>query len=233
MDGLSFEGCRRVECVADVVAGPWLDALPVASNCVLGDGDVVASLRYMLGVRPAAMQEKPLVCECGKPFSPGQAMKCRCCQGARTVCHDISVESGWRAFVHKSGQASTREPADNDLQGASFLDPALVNGKRVDFHLVDLAGSIGADVLIVDPTAPSYIRRGLDEARLISHCEVAKRNKHVLNGATMVPLAKTNFGKLGPSAQGFLQSLADVACSTVAVDRGSVSYTHLTLPTKA
>ena len=44
MDGLSFEGCRRVECVADVVAGAWLDALPVASNCVLGDGDVVASL---------------------------------------------------------------------------------------------------------------------------------------------------------------------------------------------
>ena len=99
----------------------------------------------------AVMQEKPFVCECGKPFSPGQAMRCRCCQGARTVCHDISVESGWRACVHKSGQASTREPADNDLQGASFFDPALVNGKRVEFRLVDLAGSIGAHVMIVDP----------------------------------------------------------------------------------
>ena len=34
----------------------------------------------------------------------------------------------------------------------------LVNGKRVDFHLVDLAGSIGADVMIVDPTTLSYVR---------------------------------------------------------------------------
>ena len=62
-------------------------------------------------------------------------------------------------------QASTRQPADSDLQGASFLDPALVKGKRVDFHLVDLAGSIGADVMIVDPTAPSYVRRGLMRLR--------------------------------------------------------------------
>ena len=125
---------------------------------------------------------------------------CKCCQGARTVCHDISLESGWRACVHKSGQASITKPADSDLQGASFLDPALVNGKRVDLHLVDVAGSIGADFMIVDPTAPSYIRRGLDEARLISDCVVAKRNKHVLNGATMVPLVMTTFSKLGPSA---------------------------------
>ena len=28
--------------------------------------------------------------------------------------------------VHKSGQASTREPADSDLQDVFFLDPALV-----------------------------------------------------------------------------------------------------------
>ena len=48
---------------------------------------------------------------------------------------------------------------------------------------------------------------------------------------TMLLLVVTTFGKLGPSAQGFLQSLADVACSTGVVDRGSVSYTHLTLPT--
>ena len=127
---------------------------------------------------------------------------------------EIASKKAMRKPIHKSGQASTREPADIDLQGASFLDPALVNGKRVNFHLVDLAGSIGVDVMIVDPTAPSYIRRGLDEARVISDCEVAKRNKHVLNGATMVPLVITTFGKLGPSAQGFLQSLANFACST-------------------
>ena len=103
----------------------------------------------------------------------------------------------------------------------SFLDPALVNGERVDFHLLDMAGSIGVDVMIAGPTAPHNLRRGLNEATLFSNREGAKRNKHVLNGATMLPLVVTAFGKLGPSARGFLQSLADVACSTGVVDRGS------------
>ena len=39
------------------------------------------------------------------------------------------------ARVHKSGQASTRDSADADLQGVSFLGPALVNGERVDCHM--------------------------------------------------------------------------------------------------
>ena len=116
-------------------------------------------------------------------------MRCTCCAGVRTVRHDVSVESGWRACVHKSAQASTREPADSDLQGEAFMDPALVNGKRVDFHVFDLACSVGANVMITDPTAPTYMQRGWDEARLIRECERAKRDKHVLNGATMVPLS--------------------------------------------
>ena len=74
--------------------------------------------------------------------------------------HDLSVEWGWRTCVHKSGQASTREPADSDLQGEAFTDPALVNGKHVDFHVFDLAGSVGA-VMITDPTAPPQIQRGM------------------------------------------------------------------------
>ena len=39
--------------------------------------------------------------------------------------------------------------------------------------------------------------------RLIQECERAKRDKHVLNGATMVPLAMTTFGTLGPSAEAY------------------------------
>ena len=215
---LSAEGVKRLESVADTTAGAWMDAMPVASTCHLGDGDVVGSLRYMLGVCPAALQDRPLSCECGKPFSPGQAMRCSCCAGVRTVCHDISVESGWRACVHKSGQASTREPADVDFQGVGILDPAFVNGKRVDFHVFDPSGSVGADVMIVDPTAPSYSR--LDEVRMFRKFESAKREKHTFNGATMVPLVMTTFGKLGPSAEWYLQTLATVACSTGVVDRG-------------
>ena len=81
------------------------------------------------------------------------------------VCHDVSTESVWRACVHKSGQASTREVANSDLQGEAVMDPASVNGKRVDFHVFDLAGSTGADVMIADPTSPSYVQKGWDESR--------------------------------------------------------------------
>ena len=68
--------------------------------------------------------------------------------------------------------------------GVSFLDLALVHGKSVDFHLFDMAGSIGAVVMIVDPTASCYVKRDLDEARLLPECEGGKRNKHVLNGGS-------------------------------------------------
>ena len=73
------------------------------------------------------------------------------------------------------------------------MDPALVNGKRVDFHVFDLAGSIGADVMITDPTAPFYVQRGWDESRLLRECERAKRENHVLNGDTMIPLCMTTW----------------------------------------
>ena len=46
---------RRLEGVADTTAGPWLEALPVCSNCVLSDRDVVSFVRYMLGVCPSSL----------------------------------------------------------------------------------------------------------------------------------------------------------------------------------
>ena len=61
--------------------------------------------------------------------------------------------------------ASTRESADSDLPGEAFMDPVF-EGKRVDFHVFDLAGSIGAVVIITDSIAPSYVQKGWDEARL-------------------------------------------------------------------
>ena len=64
------------------------------------------------------------------------------------------------------------------------------------------------------------VQKGWGEDRLFRECERAKRTKHVLNGATMIPSVMTTFGNLGPSAVSYLQSLADVACSTGLVDRG-------------
>ena len=86
------------------------------------------------------------------------------------------------------------------------MDPALVNGRRVDFHVFDLGGSIGADVMITDPTVSSYVQKGWDESRLLRECERAKREKHMLNGATMIILVKTTFGKLGPSAESYCRN---------------------------
>ena len=59
------------------------------------------------------------------------------------------------------------------------MDPALVNGRRVAFHLFDLAGCIGAGVMITYPTAPSCVETGWDESRLLRKCWRAKRKKHV------------------------------------------------------
>ena len=41
---------------------------------------------------------------------------------------------------------------------------------------------------------------------MLRECEVANRAEHDLSCAAMVPLLMTTFGKLNPSAQGFLQS---------------------------
>ena len=95
------------------------------------------------------------------------------------------------------------------------LDPAVVNGKRVDFHVFDTPGSIACDATVVDPTAPTYQKK--DEAVLVREVEKGKVLKHVFTGDTMVPLAMSTFGKLGPAAEGYLQTLANVACSTGAV----------------
>jgi hypothetical protein len=59
-------------------------------------------------------------------------------------------------YLDVSAQASTRQPADAHLQGDAVFDPALVNGKRVDFFVLDPSGSVGFDVTVVDPTCPSY-----------------------------------------------------------------------------
>jgi hypothetical protein len=164
------------------------------------------------------MQDQPLTCECGKPFSPGHAMRCRCRAAVHTECHDVAVDCDWRVYVERSAQASTREPADAHLQGDAVLDPALVNGKRVDFHVLDTSGSVGCDVTLANPTCSSYL--GKSGSAWFREAEQAKTRKHVLNGATMVPVVLSTFGKLGPAAAGYLQNFATVACSTGVVDRG-------------
>ena len=70
----------------------------------------------------------------------------------------------------------------------------------------------------MNPTAPSYER--VLESDLFSRKEREKSFKHLLAGASMVPLVMSTCGKLGPSAEAYLQSLAAVASSSGIVDRG-------------
>jgi hypothetical protein len=60
--------------------------------------------------------------------------------------------------------------------------------------MFELSGSNAADVMIVDHTATSYLC--LHAATLFKN-----REKHKLQGATIVPLRITAFGKLGPAAE--------------------------------
>jgi hypothetical protein len=96
----------------------------------------------------------------------------------------------------------------------------------------DTSGSVGCDVTIVDPTCPAY--SGKSESVLFREAEQAKTWKHVLNGATMVTLVMSTFGKLGTAAEGYLQNLATVACSTGVAHRGvwlriSIQYSSCAL----
>jgi hypothetical protein len=65
------------------------------------------------------------------------------------------------------------------------LDPSLLNGKSVHFHVFDLDSTVGADARIVDPTAPFYDI--LNEAQLLNQYEAIKNEKGILNRATLTP----------------------------------------------
>lgn len=90
--------------------------------------------------------------------------------------------------------------------------------KCEDLHVFDLSGNSGDGNMIVALTAASYST--CSEARLPSCYEKLKRDNHALNGATMVPWVITTFGKLGASAEGYIQNLSTVACSTGVAGRG-------------
>jgi hypothetical protein len=113
----------------------------------------------------------------GTPQHPSvlEVFLCEMCQLCleldHPVFHDVAVECVWRAFVERSAEASTREPAAAHLLGDAVLDPALVNGKRVDFHVFDTSAIFGFDVTIVDPTCP-YLWKS--ESVLFREAEQAK-----------------------------------------------------------
>jgi hypothetical protein len=76
--------------------------------------------------------------------------------------------------------------------------------------------------MIVDPTAPSHSSG--DEVQLFRKHETLKCEKHVLDGASMLPLVMTSFGKLGLLLRvtcrvlqqlRALQELLTVACGCV------------------
>ena len=69
------------------------------------------------------------------------------------MCHDTSVELGWPACDDTAGLASTSESADNDCR-ARLPWTQLRSMVSVLSSMLDFSGSIGADVMTIDPTAP-------------------------------------------------------------------------------
>jgi hypothetical protein len=59
-------------------------------------------------------------------------------------------------------QVGRRELVD---LSASHSDASIQGSSVVDLHVLNLLGSVEADVMIVGPTAPSH--RGLDEATFV------------------------------------------------------------------
>ena len=63
-------------------------------------------------------------------------------------------------------------------------------GSVLDFHMLYLAGSIGADSMIVHPTPPSYVERGLYEAGLFRECQAEQRSSfsYPVSSVKLLPL---------------------------------------------
>jgi hypothetical protein len=59
--------------------------------------------------------------------------------------------------VKKFRQSSTTEPADAQLYGACHSEEDDINAKQEDFHVFDLSVGISANVVIANPTDPSFI----------------------------------------------------------------------------
>ena len=57
------------------------------------------------------------------------------------------------------------------------MDAALVNSRRVDFHVFDLAGSIGADVMNTDPVSYTHLRAHETKANLVCRLLLEKKKK--------------------------------------------------------
>jgi hypothetical protein len=53
------KSARRLDSVADLSAGVWLDVLPIAPNCHKGDRDVVCALLCQLGCALQACRISP------------------------------------------------------------------------------------------------------------------------------------------------------------------------------
>jgi hypothetical protein len=101
-------------------------------------------------------------------------------------------------------QDGTREFADTHLPGAGPVEEddtevGNIFGKQVNVPMFDLSGSIAAHVMIVHSTVLSYIH--LDDAKLFRKSQRCKREKHSLQGASMVPLIATTFGKLSNGSE--------------------------------
>ena len=54
---------------------------------------------------------------CGTHVARGERILSKSRFNSESDSASVYKQSGWRACVHKSGQSSTREPADSDLQG--------------------------------------------------------------------------------------------------------------------
>jgi hypothetical protein len=78
-----------------------------------------------------------------------------------------------------------------------------VNGKLVEFYVLDTSGSIGCDVSRVDPTCPCPL--GKSESVLFHEAEQAQTRDCMLSDA-MVPLVLPTFGELGTTGEGYLQN---------------------------
>lgn len=213
----------RLLSVADSTAGAWLDAMPTCGGLTLSDGDVVAGVRFRLGLSPIPLSARPVRCDCKTLLTaanPDHAMTCPRLAGARTMRHDV-VQSTWCRIGFANAVPTSKEPMDHHLASEAVCPGTAGYEKRCDILFALTKDLVVGDVTVTHPGGARVVAGASKTAGYAAqHSAKMKRAKHPLSGAKFVALAMESYGRMCPEAEDFLRDQlvgADRADSSAAL----------------
>ncbi len=172
---------------------------------LLNDRQFSLALRMRLGLSP--FDEVEGFCACGEDLAvayPDHVMVCKRHKVSErgTYCRHTMLAQSLINISLDAGCTSGREPIyDANLRG----DVVIYAGNRI----------FATDVTVVHTTAPTYIWKYKDPAKLVAYSERVKTKKYsamaAARGHIFIPFAVDTYGCLGDSASKLLDEISSFA----------------------